>query len=473
MSWLAVYTTVEWLIRLGMVLAVLRRRMQPATALAWLTLVFFWPLLGGAVYMLVGDNRLGRRRRTQHRQIHESLRGLLHNRSVVKPDIEPGDFEVVQQAENVGGMPILGGNQVELLDDADEVIARLVADIDKAEHHVHLLFYIYQPDETGWRVAEALARAAARGVACRLIADHAGSYTFFEVSDLARWLQQQGVWVYPALPVSPLRVGLARIDLRNHRKLVVVDGRVAYTGSQNIVNPGFGSPRAGAWVDLSGRYEGPVVSQLQLVFLEDWVYETGEELSGGSILPDLRPAGTMAAQAIPTLPGPDVEAFPKVLLTAIAHAQRKIVITSPYFVPDEPMILALQMAAERGVEVHIIVPGKNDYPIVTWAAHSHFEPLLESGVRIYQYKPGMLHAKTLTVDDAFALLGSSNVDIRSFYLNLELNVLMYGPQITQQLRFAQYKYIAEAEEVRLEDWRRRHWTRRYVEGVAGLFTPLL
>ncbi|MEE9212479.1 MAG: cardiolipin synthase [Phycisphaeraceae bacterium] len=477
MSWLFIYNIAEWITRLVMIAVILRRRFTPATSLAWLTLIFFLPIAGLVIYLLIGGHGLGRRRVRLHRKVITAIRAGRRTDEpqphVTRPQLDPALEPVIRQAERIGGMPILGGNHVELLAKTAATIDRLVADIDAAEHHVHMVFYIFADDDAGRRVAAALVRAARRGVTCRLLADAAGSRALFGRNGLARNLREHGVETHPTLPVKPLRRRFARIDLRNHRKLAVIDGRIAYAGSQNIVNPDYGHRRAGVWHDMTGRFTGPVVAQLQIVFLEDWLYETDQNLDRPDILPPLEPVGQMPAQAVATGPSHESETLLRVILAAINAAQRKVIITSPYLIPDEPTMLVLSMAADRGVQVQIVVPRRSDHPLVSAAGRAYYAQLLDAGVSLYLHQKGLLHAKTITVDDAFALLGSSNMDIRSFYLNFELNVLMYGPQITQELRFAQTRYISEADELTADQWNRRPAAVRYLNSAAALLSPLL
>ncbi len=478
MSWLVLLNVLEWFIRIAMVLVILQRRLPPATSLAWLSIVFFQPELGILTYWLVGENRLAQKRVEQHRQMLAAMRSGAGSNgsptSTAAPSAEdPRPIPVSRQAERLTGLPIIGGNDVRLIDDTDEMIRRLIDDIDAARHHVHLLYYIYVPDETGRRVADALLRAAKRGVTCRLLADAVGSRRLFNRKGLSHRLNAAGVRTVAALPAAPLRRRLARVDLRNHRKLAVIDGAVAYSGSQNIVNADYGHRRAGSWIDMSGRFTGPVVAQLQSVFLEDWAFETDEELRDQDVFPALTATGTMPAQAVPTGPSQVSVALPRIILAALNAAQQRIIITSPYLVPDQSTMLALMMAADRGVQVDLVIPFLSDHPVVSAAGRAYFDQLLDSGVNIYMHSPGMLHAKTMTVDDSVTLLGSSNLDIRSFYLNFELNVLMYGPQITELMRQAQVKYIHEARPIRPHLWRQRPKIHRLAESAAMLLSPLL
>lgn len=477
-DFLVVLTVLEWGIRIVMTLVILRQRRTPTSATVWLMLVFFLPELGLLMYLLFGVRQLGGKRRKMHyvrmNEMHSDAQVAVVNRHMVQAaeHADPVQQQVMRQAEGVGGLATVAGSHVELIGDGNAFNARLIEDIASAKHHVHLLFYIYAPDVTGKRVADALIAAAKRGVTCRLMVDYAGSLAFFR-SELFKELTASGVHVVAALPVAPLRRKFARLDLRNHRKIAVLDGTVAYTGSQNIVDANYGHKRAGAWVDLMGRFTGPIVNQLQLVFLQDWRFETNENLNGSEYFRMLSSQGEMIAQCVPTGPNHQSENFREVLLTAINASRSKLIMTSPYIVLDEPTIVALCMAANRGVDVHLVIPQKCDHPIVSLAGKAYYQDLLDDGVSIHYYKKGMLHSKTMTVDDSFALLGTANLDVRSFFLNFEVNVVMYGPQITHELRFAQMAYINDSELLTLEQWNARPQYQRYLESAAALFSPLL
>jgi len=476
MSWLLLLAIFEWSIRVVMVVVILRRNLAPVTALAWLVLIFLVPILGLIIYLLIGVSYLGKRRAKYHREIVGSARSedrmALMQAHTVRPEMGPEQQTMIVHAERISGNPIVSGNYIELIADSEELYRRMVYDIDASNHHVHLMYYIVRLDRIGHMVTDALKRAASRGVTCRMLVDAAGSRDMLR-KGIAGQLRASGIQLHAMLPAAPWRRKLARIDLRNHRKVVVIDGRIAYAGSHNMVEEDYGHRRAGKWVDLSGRFTGPVANQFQMLFLDDWQFETEEHLDSEQLFPSLQPAGEIAAQVVPTGPSHEGESFRRVLLAALYTAQRKIIVTTPYLVPDEPTMLALSMAADRGVEVLLIVPRRSDHPLVAAAGRSYFDKLIDSGVKIFQYHGGMLHAKTITVDDAFALLGSANIDIRSFYLNFELNVLLYGPQITHELRFAQQQYLSHSCHVDLVQWRHRPAIKRYAENAAALLSPLL
>lgn len=466
----------EWAVRILMVVVILRRRFLPVTALAWLALIFFQPLIGLPVYWLVGRDTLFRERVQSHKRVTDRARSRARAAAVrdhaLEPALDPEQQVMLTQARRISGNPIVGGNAFEPIAKTDEFIVRLVADLDAAEHDIHLLYYIWRPDEQGQQVIDAVLRAAERGVRCRLLADAVGSKPLFKSREPRR-LHEAGVELYAMLPVAPWRRKLARMDLRNHRKIAVIDGRIAYTGSHNLVVDTYGVKGVGPWFDLSARYTGPIVAQLQMVFLEDWEFTTNQPLDDDAMFPRIEPAGEIAAQVAPSGPNHPSESFQRVLLAAINSAQRKVLMTTPYLVPDEPTMLAFAMAVDRGVEVTIVVPRQADKPLINAAAHFYYDKLMDLGVQLHLFDKGLIHAKTMTVDDDFGVLGSANLDIRSFYLNFEINVLMYGEQVTRRLRFAQQRYLNEAQRLTLDEWRRRPMLRQYLESAAALVSPLL
>ena len=473
LSWSWAYYISEWAIRLVM-LAVVPRRRAPSAATAWLLVIFFAPWVGLALYVLFGEYRLPRRRARQHAQILERLESVGYwvksNPHVVRPLVDPRAMATVALAENLAQMPIVGGNAVEFITETDEVIARLVADIDRAEHHVHLLFYIYSSDETGRQVTDALARAAARGVQCRVLVDGVGSRLMLRRHGEAT--RALGIQLREALPVGLLRRGAARVDLRNHRKLAVVDGRIAYAGSQNIINADYGHKDM-AWHDIMARLAGPVVLELQAVFAEDWYFETRELLDSDPFFPAPLHAGETPVQALPSGPDYPVQNYQRLIVAAAHAARERITITTPYMVPDEALLQAFQVAVLRGVEVEIIVPSKTDHPLVDAASRAYYDHMLDSGVKLYLYQQGLLHSKTMTVDDAIALIGSSNFDIRSFALNFELNLVLYGSAVSDLLRVEQERYIEGSVELDRDEWQRRPVASKAMHNVAKLLSPLL
>ncbi len=473
-SWTQLLFVSEWAIRLTMLPVIVLRKEKPATCLAWLAIVFFEPWIGLGLYLLIGENRLGRQRLARRRSRRPQLDAFACPQAeasyVIDGDAKECDV-LVHLAEHVGGLPVVSGNSLFLMSDTDVVIDRLIADIDAARQHVHLLFYIFKDDKVGQRVAEALIGAARRGVMCRVLADAVGSRRLFR--HLAPALRRQGVRIFPVLPAPLWRIPFSRLDLRNHRKLAVIDGAVAFAGSQNIVEASYGHKRAGIWHDLMARITGPVVRQLQGIFLEDWFYETGEMLEDAALFPSSPAAGPAAVQVVPTGPNLATELFQDLIVRAIFLARKRVVITSPYFIPNEAMLLALRLAALRGVQVDLVLPKRSDHPIVTAAGNFYCEYLMRHGARVFLFQPGMLHAKTLTIDDELAMFGSANYDIRSFSLNFELNLFVYAEEAVREMRRLQQNYLDQSRPASLDQWPGRTLAGRLKMNLAKLFSPLL
>lgn len=473
--WTQLLAISEWTIRLTMLPIIVLRKDNTSACLAWLSIVFFEPWIGLALYLLIGENRLGHHRLALRRDRRQEIEAAEYSQveacHIVNPEQNDEYGVLVHLAEQAGGLPVVGGNSLSLMTDTDEVIGRLIDDIDAARQHVHLLFYIFKDDEVGRQVAQALARAAERGVVCRVLADAVGSRQMFR--RLAPWLRQRGIRVFAVLPANLWRIPFKRLDLRNHRKLAIIDGTVAYTGSQNIVEASYGHKRAGVWHDIMARVTGPVVRQLQGIFLEDWFYESGELLEDPALFPPCDAEGATAIQVIPTGPDQPTELFQDIVVKAIFLAKRRIVITSPYFIPNAPMLLALRLATMRGVQIDIAIPRRSDHPLVQAAGNFYCDYLLRLGVNVFLFRDGMLHAKTLTIDDDLAMFGSANYDIRSFDLNFELNLFVHAPAAVEEMRRLQQGYLDQSDRAVIEDFGGQTLLGRLKMNLARLFSPLL
>jgi cardiolipin synthase len=473
LSWSVAYYVSEWVIRVGM-LAVVPRRRSAAAARGWLLFIFLLPWPGAVVYAVIGRPYLPKRRVA----LQARVSALIRDEQARRPQPDPADLphlapafgHVVQLARNLGDFQILPGSRIELLDAYDAAVDRLVADIDAARDHVHLLYYIFAGDPTGRRVADALARAAARGVACRALMDGTGSKA--GLRDLGPRLRAAGVEVVPLLRGSIFRrLGTSRIDLRNHRKIAVIDGVVGYVGSQNLIDKDFKPPLV--YEEVVARVEGPVVAQMQAVLLTDRLMETGRPVRTPEMFPPADPRGASAAQLLPSGPGYPHENNQRFIVALIHAATTRVVITSPYFIPDEPFVQAMTTAALRGVEVRLVVSKQIDQYLVGLGQRAFYEELLEAGVRIHSYETRFLHAKHLTVDDQIALIGSSNMDIRSFALNAEVMLVVYDANVVADLRRIQERYFEGSTEITKEAWARRPGWHRVLQNVARLADSLL
>lgn len=489
-DWSLAIFVASWAISLGMIPVVVTRKEHPTTCLAWLMIVFFVPWLGLVLYLLFGEDRLVRKRlrwREESEQRFDELLGdqgcgleqsvdacTAESLSVVAENSGTGDSGTAVLARlgcGAGGLPLTEGNSLELLIETRAAIDRLIEDIDAAQDHVHLLFYIYEVDEVGRQVSAALLRARQRDVACRVLVDAVGSWSFS--GTMAAELRAAGVEVATCLPVGLMRRRLARIDLRNHRKLAVIDGAVAWTGSQNIVEDTYGHKTAGRWCDVTARITGPAVRQFQATFLEDWFAETQQPIVGERYFRDLQHTGKVALQVVPSGPDRPTEDFQALIIEAINSAKHHITITSPYFIPDDALLFSLRLAAARGVAVDIIIPRRSDQSLVDAATAFYLGYLLHCGVRFFRFTGGLLHAKTLTVDDSFGLFGSANFDVRSFHLNFEINVSLFDAHSVRELRWVQDHYRSQSTEVSRKEWSRRSRWKKFKSNLAKLLSPLL
>ncbi|KAA2314198.1 cardiolipin synthase [Pseudooceanicola sediminis] len=512
--------------------ALLRPHREPSARMAWVLVIMGVPALGMLGYFLFGETNIGRRRAALYRETAQMLEGVQRHdpdRDVAAEagpgaagggmvsdadaggksggGAERGGAEGDPHAHlfhvgtSISGLHPVDGNTAHLMESSDAAIDAIVADMDAARAHVHLLFYIWLNDGNGTRVAEAAIRAARRGVTVRAMADDIGSRGMIRSRDWAR-MKEAGVKLARALPVSnpflhPIR---GRIDLRNHRKIVVIDGAVTYCGSQNCADPAFlPKARYGPWVDLVVRFEGPVARQNQLLFIADWMAHVDEDLrelaeadaplavagtAGAAAAPEdatrdpqamarWEPGGGLTAQVIGTGPTVRPTAMPEMFEVLMHGARRELVVTTPYYVPTEAMQSALCITARRGVATSIVFPTRNDSLIVAAASRSYYSELLEAGVRIYEYPLGLLHSKSLTLDGEVALIGSANLDRRSFELNYENNILISDTALTGALRARQQSYIDASDEVLPRDVAEWSVGRRLWYNAIAMFGPVL
>jgi len=471
----------DWLIRLGLSVRLIMRGRPVGFTLAWLAVVLIFPIFGAAAYLMFGELRLGRRRADSAARIHgiyrEWIADLNHRTQVDWQKLGADCHALARLCDQVIGIPALPGNDCRLLDTAEITFRTLVDDIHQAQRTVHLEFYIWNKGGDADEVVEALLLAAQRGVICRVLIDAVGSHDFLN-SDLPARLREGGVQLHAALPVGLVRMLFYRLDLRLHRKIAVIDGEIAYTGSMNLVDPRFFKRSAGVgqWIDAMVRLRGPAVEALSVTFLEDWEAETGESIEQLRQTGDVHPvaeAGTAVVQTIPSGPILPSQAIESVLISTIYGAQEEVVLTTPYFVPDELLLTALASAAGRGVRVTIVVPAHVDSRLVRLASQAHKGELLAAGVKIMLFDGGLLHTKSVTVDNELSLFGSLNLDPRSMQLNFEITLGIYDAAFTRELRGLQNSYIAASTPMDLASWQRRSALVRFADNAARLLSPLL
>ncbi len=476
------FLAAHWLIVIGLSIRVIMRRRPVGVSLAWLTVIFSVPFAGAVFYFFIGESRIGEEYLARAAKIHDLYRNwqitLKKRASREKPAAGPIAMRAIQlHAEKLAGFPAMRGNKTHLMDDFETVFASIIEDVERAKSTCHLEFYIWTVGGKADEVAEALIRASKRGVICRVLVDAVGSKDFVR-SKRAKQLKDSGIRVVASLPVGPLRMLVTRSDLRNHRKIIVIDGEIAYTGSQNLVDPRFfkQDEGVGQWIDAMIRMEGPSVEALAGTFIEDWELNTGEGLKALEETSDIRSIpekGTTPVQVVPSGPAIRPEVIHQLLLTTIYSAQKKLVLTTPYFVPDESLITALISAAHRQVDVIIVVPAEVDSRLVHYASRSLFDNLMSAGVTIAAFKGGLLHTKSITVDDGICVFGTVNLDMRSLWLNFEVSLFIYDPELTKQVREMQMKYVHNADILNLTEWRKRSVFQRFTENAAQLVGPLL
>lgn len=453
----------------------LRPRMEPAARLAWIMVIEAVPLVGIIAYLLFGEVRMNRAEVQRMADVRDRLTGLRKPSSRILREPPNLARPVIAANAAVGGMPAVDGNRLRLLEESDAAIDDMVDAIDSARDHVHVLFYIWLPDHSGEKVAEAIIRAEARGVECRVIVDALGSRGLVR-SELWQWMKEAGAECVTAFPwgLPFISFLFQRLDLRNHRKVVVVDNRIAFTGSRNCSDMAFAvKPRFAPWVDILVSVEGPAVRQLQATFLADWMSYTGRDLGDMLDIVEAVEDPGMAAQIVAT--GPDRRAGSvSDCLSAMIHAAReRVTITTPYYVPDTALDSAICAAARRGVEVTMILPERNDSLVVGATSEGFYYGLLAAGVRLFLFRPGLLHAKILTVDGRMAMMGSANLDRRSFELNYEVNMALFDPGFVAELDERQQSYVERAREISLQEVRGWSWLRRLRNNLLALAAPLL
>ncbi|MGI5952392.1 MAG: cardiolipin synthase [Brooklawnia sp.] len=472
-------------VALGFVFAVvISLHRKPATAIAWILAIIFIPVLGVLAFFLIGFGRLPKARRDKQREVNQLM---LERSGVTEHVAGPGQPDWLDTAitlnQQLGALPMVGSSTAALIEDYQGSLDAMIADIDAAEQFVHVEFYILVRDHTTTPFFDALARAVERGVTVRVLSDFVSGLMLPNRRSTLKALRQMGAQWQPMLPLRPWRGQWQRPDLRNHRKLVVVDGLVGYTGSQNLIDDSYLKPRNVKrglhWLELMVRLEGPIVGELDAVFATDWYSETNERLRvepraapepGGALPGTVR---NIDAQVIPSGPSFENDNNLKLFVMLIHNARRRISITSPYFVPDESTMLALVTAASRGLDVELFVSEIADQWMVGHAQRSYYADLLEAGVAIWLYRaPTVLHSKHFTIDEDVAVIGSSNMDIRSFSLNMELSVLVRSREFADQMRIVEDHYRARSRRLDAEEWAARPLGGKVLDALTRLTSAL-
>ncbi len=476
--WPIAVLIVDIIIRALAIVFVPRNR-RPTAAMAWLLAIYFIPFIGVLLFLLIGNPRLPRKRRKMQSQINDYIRTTSHGLDfgTLRPNAPAWFTSIVRLNRTLGAMPLAGDNGATLISDYEQSIAAMAAAIRGAEKYVHVEFYILQSDATTDDFFRALEEATARGVTVRVLLDHWANRGKPYYRATKKRLDAMGAHWHLMLPVQPLRGKYQRPDLRNHRKLLVVDGTIAFTGSQNVTDSTYNlkkNIRRGLhWVDLMARLDGPVVASVNAVFLSDWYAETDEVVEGIELFEVGPGSGDLDCQIVPSGPGFEFHNNLKLFMALLFAAQRKIVIVSPYFVPDEGLLTAIQTACQRGLEVELFVSEEGDQAMVYHAQRSYYEALLRAGVKIWLYeKPYILHSKSMSIDDETAVIGSSNMDMRSFGLNLEITMLVRGEEFVRQLHAVEDEYRSRSRALTLDEWMRQPLRSTVLDNLARLTSAL-
>lgn len=478
-----------WLLILGLhyvlaffcIATVLRRRKEPTSMVAWIFAILTFPVLGMVLYWLLGSGRLHRKvKRRRHRVAHllaeykdRAARHVSSDKRDVVEALRPDLVGIAQLGQRLADMPVTGGNDVRILQEANATYAALEEALRSARHHIHMEYYIWQPDETGHSFRDLVIERARAGIECRLLLDAVGCLRVGRA--FLRPLLAAGVRVAFFMPLYafPLRKRWS-LHLRNHRKIAVIDGQVAFLGSQNIGDEYRGRLRdMSPWYDTHMRVSGPAALFLQQTFAEDWYLAARERLDGKQYFAEPSRPGQSLVQVLPTGPDQSFSTLGQILFAAVSSARSSIRIATPYFVPDLAVRTALAHACYRGVQVRLVLPSRSDSALSLWAARSFYAELMEAGVQIHEYDAGVLHSKLVTVDDRWCMLGSANMDARSFRLNFEITALLYDQRVATELARSIDGFFEGARRIERHDvWHPRLW-RQLGEGAARLFAPLL
>ncbi len=480
-AWAATVLIIDYVIRITALFIVPRNR-RPTAGMAWLMAIFLWPVPGLLIFLLIGGNRLPKRRSRKQAEAMQLVGEVADREEAVLgtflEELPAGIRNAAVLGRSLGAQPMVRGNAASICIDYEESFAQMAAAIRQAQSYVYIEFYILVFDDTTADVFEALREAVDRGLEVRVLLDHISAVRNPGAKRTRKKLDEIGVrWAY-LLPVRPLRGEWQRPDLRNHRKLLVIDGEIGFMGSQNLVDSSYNKPsnrrRGLHWRDLMVRVEGSAALGLEAVFLSDWYIETGEPLRHLVDDPlNISTPGQLDCQVLPSGPGFGRENNLQVFLSLLYTAERRISITSPYFVPDGAIMHALRAATARGVYVELFVSEIGDQAVVYHAQRSYYEELLDAGVRIFMYKPPyILHSKHFTIDDRVAVVGSSNMDQRSFNLNMEVSMVVHGESFVRELDGVVAYYHENSRELTREEWDKQPLRSQLLDGLARLTSAL-
>lgn len=443
---------------------------NPVKTICWIMVVIFIPLLGMLAYYMVGRNV--RKKRSKFRKWREEFN--LRNKSRYKVDrndpVYKDNFKELKAIIfNLEESPVFTGNRIEVFPDGKSKFHRLLKDIDNAQEHIHIFYYAIGDDRIGNKLKNRLIDKAKAGVKVRLIYDGLGC----NKTNLVYFKQmiEGGVEVETFLPLRFPRA-LRSINYRNHKKIVIIDGRMAYTGGINVKDEYIDGLKWGKWNDLHFKVEGPGAMGLQSVFLADWYYVSGQYLSSPGYYPSVGIMGESPVQIVNAEPLGNHANIKEAIFTAITRARKYVYIETPYFIPTECLIRAIQTVAMSGIDVRLVMPKRSDNVNVQYASNSYVEELLRNKVKVYQYMEGFTHSKMIVIDDELVIAGSVNLDVRSLELLFETNLFIYDRNVAKTVKHIYLNDIADSKQVNLEEWMNRSCWTRFGEACFRLMSPL-
>jgi cardiolipin synthase A/B len=471
---------VYWLIIVSTTLRIVFKRRPTTYVIAWMLVIYILPLVGVILYFALGEAHLGQQRVKRAQKMRPTISKFIHRigdfSDIFTSNVSQVSKPIFQLCKHQTGLDGINGNHIELLSETNVIFDRLIDDINQATSNIEMVFYIWNEGGRADDVEQALIQASKRGVICRLMVDSAGSRHFIQTNASKR-MRDAGIIIVEALQVNLLRFMFRRLDLRQHRKVAIIDNYISYTGSMNIVDPRFfkQNKHVGEWVDIMVRMSGPVTTLMGAIYACDWELETGKHLALPQITDFAEPPEDKKhiMQLIPSGPGYTENMIHQVLLTAIYSAQEQIIFTTPYLVPSDDILHAVCTAAQRGVEVIIIIPKNNDSLMVKWASRAFFSELLNGGVKLYQFNDNLLHTKSVLIDNQLSLVGTVNLDMRSLWLNFEITTVIDDAEFANSLADLLQKYLSNSDQIKAETWNQRPIWQRVTERLFYFFAPLL
>ncbi|WP_166831336.1 cardiolipin synthase [Thalassoroseus pseudoceratinae] len=475
--WTTLITGMSFLVQLCLLpLLLLHKKKHPESTVAWLMLLLMVPIFGGVVFVIFGINRVERkaaRRALASRAITRNLPELTQYQLIPSEKYSVHQRRLMRLATRLAETVPTNNNKVEIVADTNRTFGLIEQAIREAKQSIHLEYYIWQPDATGLRLRDWLVERARSGVEVRVLVDGIGSWAMRRNRRFVQPMKDAGIQFATFLSGQHWRNRLL-INLRSHRKIVVVDGQTGFTGGMNIGDEYLGlDPKLGYWRDTHMRIQGPAVLQLQQVFAEDWYHATGEELTAPSYYPPPIEGGPTAAQVLAGEPSGEAEVFHQLMFTAINEAERRLTLATSYFVPTPALAMALESAAYRGVKVRLLLCCQSAHMATVYAAQSYYDSLLQAGVEIYEYQKGLLHSKTMTIDGHWSFVGSPNFDSRSLLLNFEIGLAFYDSRVAQQLEEDFENDQKDARQLEYDEWVKRPKWRVLRENICRLFSPVL